>query len=68
MNRMADVAAILDKKLEEDFFVKRLTEPGQPICKVWLCEKGLRELNAGGRYNDSILVDLLVGEAVIVDD
>jgi hypothetical protein len=64
-NHMAEVAKILGKKIGEEFRIRGV--------KAKLCEDGLYvEYNSsysnGWILNDRLLVDLLIGKAVIIDE
>lgn len=66
-NKMAEVAALFGKKLDEEFTVK------YQISKYkWCIEDHLAFTDKGltqyGKSKDVILRQLLIGQAVIVDD
>ena len=67
MNRMADVAALFGKKLGEEFTV----DNGERSVKCRITESGLSFYHASYSHwwdDSGLLIELLIGEAVIVDD
>ena len=68
MNRMADVAGMFKKKLREEF---EMTYHGQRF-KAKFMSGGLYgytpSVDRWSLANDHVLISLLIGEAVIVDD
>ena len=63
-NKMEQVAALFGKKLGEEF---KLRYKGK-IYRAYFHKSGLRVRALYHAFHDSVLIELLTGEAVIVDD
>ena len=64
MNRMADVAALFGKNLGEEF---KLRYKGE-IYRAYFHKSGLRVRALYHETHDSVLIELLTGEAVIINE
>ena len=70
-NKMKEVAAMFGKELGEEFKVRRKYYLSCSTVKARFIDKGFQVLYDGSDYwtfNFERLVDLLTGEAVIIDE